>query len=105
MNAATASRSEAVSEAHAVLHVAMEVPDCKGIRSAMTALGGALDVYAGLDGYGLHWEQVYPELRHEAEIDGERDGALRKAAAEVDAAARDLADAMRAAGHWTGDGR
>lgn len=105
MSAATALRDGTVREAHAVLHVAMEVPDCKGIRSAMAALGDALDVYAGLDGDGLHWEQVYPELRYEAGTDGERDEALRKAAAEVDAAARDLAGAMRGAGCWTGDGR
>lgn len=93
MNAATLSPVETAREAHAVLHLAMAMPSCDALDAVMVALDDALDTYAELDGNGLHWENVYPHLRDEADPDGE---ALRKAAEEVDAAAGDLIEVMAA---------
>lgn len=90
MSAALAARGETVREGHAVLHVAMSAPACEAVKAAMVLLGDALDIYTELDGDGLHWTQVYPELMAERDPDWALDEALRKAADEVDAAAKDL---------------
>jgi hypothetical protein len=98
MSAATIARGETVREGHAVLHLAMDAPACEAVSAAMVALGDALDIYTELDGDGLHWEQVYPELMGGRDPDWALDEALRKAADEVDAAAEDLIKAIAGQG-------
>jgi len=95
VNAATVTRAGMLQEAHAALHMAMEVPEPRPLKlaAALAVLGDALDIYAELAGADLHWENVYPHLADEADPDGE---ALRKAAEEAEAAAEDLIKAMAA---------
>jgi len=91
VTATTVTPAETVREGHAVLHLAMEVQACGPVAAAAVSLGDALDIYQALDADGLHWEQVWPHLRDEADPDGE---ALRKAAEEVEAATEDLIKVM-----------
>lgn len=93
MNAAVITPAGIVREGHAVLHVAMEAPAADAVQAAMVSLGDALEIYALLDGNGLHWECVWPHLRDDADPDG---AALRKAADEVGAATEDLIKVMAA---------
>jgi hypothetical protein len=96
MTAVAITPAETAREGHAVLHLAIEAAGCETVQAAMVSLGDALDIYAELDGDGLHWEQVYPELRDEPDPDEARGEALRKAADEVGAAATDLIQVMAA---------
>lgn len=95
MNAVVVDRAEMLREAHAALHMAMEmgVHVREALRAEFTSLGDALKTYQELDGNALHWEVIFPHLSDEADPDGE---ALRKAADEVEAAAEDLIRVMAA---------
>jgi hypothetical protein len=85
--------SAMVREAHAVLHLAMEAPGRAKTATQIIALAGWLDAYAELDAGEVPGDWAFPELRDDADPDGE---ALRKAAREVEAAAGDLVKAMAA---------
>lgn len=95
MTAVAIDRAALIREAHAVLHVAIGTrePRHPAVEAAMVSLGEALEIRSGIDGGSLHWECAFPELRDEADPEGE---AARKAADEVEAAAEDLIKVMAA---------
>ena len=93
MTAATITTADMVREAHAALHLAMELPARAVLTTQVIALADALSAYEEIDSDALHWESAYPHLRDEADP-GE--AALRKAAEEVASAATDLITALAA---------
>jgi hypothetical protein len=84
-----------LGEAHAALHMAMERADQALFAAEIIALADALETYKAIDGYALHWEAVWPELRETADPD---EAALIKAAEDAAAAAADLIAALAAMG-------
>lgn len=84
MTAATITTADMIREAHAALHMAMELPTRAVLASAIIALADALGTYHDIDSDALCWEPAFPYLRDEADPD---EAALRKAAEEVASAA------------------